>query len=107
MAGYGRVGGCHRRPARVWGFRPVGIMSASCTKNSLNRPNGKPPGDPPHRGASVFGRRSLAARDARLLADHDDDEGAGLHLAAAFTRSRWIEVGGGEKDVVGLEVETH
>jgi len=43
----------------------------------------------------------------KLLTEDEKDERAGLHLAAAFARSRRIEIGGREKDVVGLEVETH
>src|SRR2546427_221153 len=109
MAGYERFGGCRRRRARVCRLRPARITSAWCTKSSLNRPNGKRPSDPPHRDASVFlaGAASDPARDARLFADHDDHERARLHLAAAFTGSRRIEVGGREEDVVGFEVETH
>jgi len=42
-----------------------------------------------------------------LLGDDDDDEGAGLHLAAAFAGSGRIEVRSRKKDVVSFEVEPH
>src|SRR6266849_4459246 len=108
MAGCERCGGCRRRRARAFRLLLARKTSASCTKSSLDPPNRKRPGDPPHRGAFVYWQAQLrAARKSRLLADNDDDEGARLHLSAALAGSRRIEVGGGKKDVVSLEVETH
>src|SRR5260370_12250811 len=42
-----------------------------------------------------------------LLGNDDDDEGAGLHFAAAFAGGGRIEVGRGKKDVVSFQVEPH
>src|SRR6266852_4630653 len=51
--------------------------------------------------------QSAAFYEFRLLAEDEKDEGAGLHFAAAFARCGRIEIGGREKNVVGLEVEAH
>src|SRR6267378_4877922 len=108
MAGCERCGGCRRRREPVFPLHPARITSASCTKSSLNTPNGKRPGDPPHRGAFIYGTRLRPGRrDSRLFPDDKNDKRTGLHLAAAFAGSRWIEIGSGEEDVVGLEVKTH
>src|SRR5260370_15314978 len=42
-----------------------------------------------------------------LLGNDDDDEGAGLHFAAAFAGGGRIEVGRGQEDVVRFPVEPH
>jgi len=47
------------------------------------------------------------AKRRQLLTNHKKDEGAGLHLAAAFARCGCVEIGSREKDIVGLQVEAH
>src|SRR5258708_33252676 len=109
MDGCGRCGGCHRRRERACRLLPARITSAWCTKSSLNPPIKKRPGDPPHRDAFCFlaGSGSRRACEIWLLADHNDDEGAWFHFAAAFARGGSAENGGGEKEVGGVCVGGH
>src|SRR5260370_14011168 len=109
MAGCERFGGCRRRRARAFHSCRARTTSALCTKNSLDPPQTESVSVTLLTGTFFAFCQALTTgpRDFLLPPDHHDDEGAGLHLAAAFAGSRWIEVGGGEKDVMGLEVQAH
>src|SRR5260370_35258606 len=105
--GCGGCGGCRRRRAVASSLPGARTTSASCTKSFPSIPPLK--ASRPTGTLLVFwgGVSFRQARESSLLANHNDDEGIRLHLAATFARSGRSEIGGGEKNVVGFQVETH
>src|SRR5207245_8275998 len=55
------------------------------------------------KGVATF----VATRAQTLLRNDQDHERIRLHFAAPLARGRWIKVRGGEKDVMGLQIEPH